>query len=419
MAYASLGSDYMSLGETSLGAENVRKAYELRSRVSEPENLYIESTYYHYVTGDLEKARQVYELSAQTYPRYAGTPLRLCVLYSELGRYDDALAQILQAIRLDPSRAINYSNLVNINLNLSRFDEARAKAQEAQAKQMDSSSLRHQLYTLAFLTNDPRGMAQQVEWSEAKTGTEDILLGQEADVAASYGELNRAREISRRALALSTQPEKKNAAADYQVRASLREALFGNSKEARLYANAALHQPLARDAQFGAALALALTGDTLNAQRLADDLGKSFPDDTIVRFNYLPVLRAQLALDHGQASKAVEELQAAIPYELGSPGSRSFSPSLYPIYLRGNAYLAAHQGEAAAAEFQKMIDHRGVSDADPVGVLAHLQLARSYEVSGNRGKARSSYQEFLTLWKGADPQIPILKQAKAEYANLK
>jgi eukaryotic-like serine/threonine-protein kinase len=418
MAYAALGSDYWTLGETRLGAENVRKAYELRAQVSEREKFYIESTYYHYVTGDLGKARQVYELSAQTYPRYAGTPLRLWVLYTHLGQYDNALTQIREAVRLDPSRAVNYSDLVQNYIDLNQFEEARATAQEVQAKQLDSTFLRLQLYQLSFLRNDAAGMAEQVEWASGKAGTEDMLLGLEADSAAYFGELTKSRDFSRRAMASAIQAERKKIAADYEVRAALREALYGNMTETRLRANSALRSSAPKDAQYGAALALAFAGDTFRVQLLADDLAKRFPDDTIVHCNYLPTVHAQLALSHGQASKAIEVLQAAAPYELGAPGNVAFSPSLYPIYLRGNAYLAARQGSAAATEFQKILDHRGIVANKPIGALAHLQLGRAFAMSGETSKAKSAYEDFLTLWKDADPDIPILKQARAEYAKL-
>ena len=397
----------------------MRKAYDLRARVSEPEKFYIESTYYHYVTGDLEKARQAYELSAQTYPRYAGTPLRLWVLYTNIGQYDNALTQIREAIRLDPSRAVNHSDLVLSYIDLNHFQEARSIAQQVQAKHLDSTFLRFNLYRLFFLVNDASGMAEQVEWASGKTGTEDVLLALEADSAAYFGGLTKSRGLSRRATASAIQAKKKNVAAAYQVRAALREALSGNMTEARLLVSSALGRSVPKDAQFGAALVLALAGDPSRAQLLADDLAKRFPDDTIVHFNYLPVIHAQLALSRRQVSKAIEVLQVAAPYELAAPGNVAlWSPSLYPIYLRGNAYLAAHQGSAAAVEFQKIIDHRGIVANQPIGALAHLQLGRAYALSGDKNKARSAYQDFLTLWKDADPDIPILKQAKAEYAKL-
>jgi len=413
MAYASLGVDYSNLGETTLASENTKKAYELRERVSEREKFYIESHYYQYVTGNLEKARQAYELWAQTYPRDLVPPSNLGVIYENLGEYDKALAESREALRLDPGSGASYANLVARYLYLNRLQEARATADEAQAKNLDSPPLRFKLYLLAFLKNDAAGMAQQVAWSGGKPGVEDALLGGEADTAAYSGRLTKAREVSGRAVTSAERAEEKENAAGNEAEAALREALFGNAADARQRAAAALALSRGRDVQFYAALALAFAGDAARAQALADDLAKRFPEDTIVQFNYLPTIHAQLALSHNDSSKAIEALQAAAPYELGQGGG------LYPVYVRGEAYLAAHQGSEAAAEFQKIFDQRGVVGNEPIGALAHLGLARAYSMPGSTAKARSAYRDFLTLWKDADPDIPILLQARAEYSKLK
>jgi Flp pilus assembly protein TadD/predicted Ser/Thr protein kinase len=417
MAYASLGVDYSNLGETSLAAENTRKAYELRARVSEREKFYIESHYYHYVTGDLEKARQVYELWAQTYPRDFVPPTNLGAIYGNLGQYDKGLAESREAFRLDLGNGLSYTNLVSSYLVLNRLEEARATAEEAQVKKLDSPYLRFYLYQLAFLQNDAAGMAQQVAWSAGKPGAEDVLLAFEADTAAYSGRLGKAREFSRRAVASAERAEEKETAAGYEADGALRQALFGNAAEARERVAAALVLSTGRDVQYGAALALALAGDVARAQALADDLGKSFPDDIMVQFNYRPTIHAQLALTRNDSSKAIEALQTATPYELGSPGN-GFTLALYPVYVRGEAYLAAHRGSEAAAEFQKILDQRGVVFNEPIGALAHLGLARAYALQGDTTKARAAYNDFLTLWKDADPDIPILRAAKSEYAKL-
>jgi predicted Zn-dependent protease len=414
VAYAALGADYENLGETTLGEENIRKAYELHAPVSEPERFYIESSYYHMVTGDLEKARQLYELSAQTYPRYAGTPLRLNVLYAQLGQHDKALAEIREAIRLDSSRAINYNNLVNDYIALNRLDDARAAAQQAQAKQLDSSALRRGLYRLAFLTNDAAGMAEQIQWATGKPGVEDRMLELEAQTAAYSGHLKQARDVSQLAIDAAMRARKKETAANFEANAELREAVFGNMAEARLYAKLALRLSTAKRAQYGTALALALAGDEAQAQALADDLGRRFPDDTIVQFNYLPTIRAQIALSNRDASSATQLLRTAAPYELGNVGYAS----LGPIYVRGEAYLAEHRGVESAGEFQRVVDHRAIVQFAPIEALAYLQLGRAYAMSGDKDKAKSAYQDFLSIWKDADSDIPILKQAKAEYARL-
>jgi predicted Zn-dependent protease len=242
---------------------------------------------------------------------------------------------------------------------------------------------------------------------------EDALLGGEADTAAYSGRLAKARELSRRAVTSAERAEEKENAAGNEAEAALREALFGNAAKARQRAGAALELSTGRDVQFYAALALGFAGDAARAQALADDLAKRFPEDTIVQFNYLPTIHAQLALDRNEASKAIEALRAATPYELGQGGG------LYPVYVRGEAYLAAHKGSEAAAEFQKIFDQRGVVENEPIGALAHLGLARAYALQGDTAKARAAYNDFFALWKEADPDIPILVAAKAEYAKLK
>jgi hypothetical protein len=260
-------------------------------------------------------------------------------------------------------------------------------------------------------------MAKQVAWSVGKPGLEDVLLALEADTAAYSGRLRKARDFSRRAVTSAEGAGKKEAAATYESSAGVREGLLGNALEARQRATAALAISTMRDAQFGAALALALAGDPRGGA-LADDLAKRWPDDTIVKLNYLPTVRARLALKSNNASQAIEVLQAAAIYELGLPGAAAFSPALYPVYVRGQAYLAARRGSEAATEFQKILDHRGVVLNESIGALAHLQLGRTYALFGDTAKAKAAYQDFFTLWKDADPDIPILKQAKTEYAKL-
>ena len=410
MAYASLGNSYSNLGETNLAADNMRKAYELRGRVSEREQFYIESHYYDIVTGNLEKARQVYELWAQAYPRDFVPPRALGFNFGQLGQYDKALVEDLASLRLRPS-APEYANVAITYLHLGRLKEARATADEAQAKKLDSPDLRFFLYALSFLQNDVAGMAKQVAWAAGKPGLEDVLLADEADTAAYFGRLKKAREFSRQAVASAGRTGEREVAADYEASAAMREAVLGNAAYARDRTVAALKLSTGHDVECAAALAFALAGDA-KAQALADDLAKRFPEDTLVHFSYLPTIRAQLALSRTDSSKAFEDLQSAAAYELGWPGG------MYPVYLRGEAYLAAHQGSEAAAEFQKILDHSGVVVNGPIGALAHLQIGRAYAMQGDTAKTKAAYQDFLTLWKDADPDIPILKQAKTEYAKL-
>ena len=412
MAYASLGTSYSNVGETSLAAENTRKAYELLGKVSEREQFYIESHYYGTVTGDLERARQVYELWAQVYPRDFIPPRALGVNYGQVGQYDKALAESLASLRLRPS-APEYANVASSYLNLGRVQEARATADEAQAKKLDSPNLRLFLYELAFLQNDVAGMAKQVAWAVGKPGLEDVLLAKEANTAAYFGRLKKAREFSRQAVASAERAGEREVAADYEAGAAMREAVLGNAADARDRTIAALKLSTGHDAECAAALAFALAGDA-QAQALADDLAKRYPEDTLVQFYYLPTIHAQLAFSHGDFSRSITALETAVPYELGS-GSVLY---LYPVFVRGRAYLASRQGNEAAAEFQKILDHRGIVLNEPIGALAHLQIGRAYAMQGDTAKARAAYQDFLTLWKDADPDIPVLKQAKAEYAKL-
>jgi tetratricopeptide (TPR) repeat protein/predicted Ser/Thr protein kinase len=425
MAYASMGTSYNNLGETNLAAENTRKAYELRERVSEREKFYIESHYHEFVTGDLEKARQVYELWEQTYPRDDVPPNNLGNLYHRLGQYDKSLAEARERVRLTED-GIAYSNLFMDYVDLNRFEEARATAEEASKKGLDSPSLHFYLYRVAFLQNDAAGMTQQVAWGMGKPGEEDVLLYLEAETAAYSGQLGKARELSRRAVDSAERAQEKEAAANYEAGAALREALFGNGPEGRKRALSALALSNGRDAQCVAALALAFAGEASAGgaqapmEELTGDLAKRFPEDTIVESYYLPTIRARLALSRSDASKAIDWLRATSIYEIGSPGATdSLSPNLYPVYVRGEAYLAGHQGKEAAAEFQRILDHSGIVGNEPIGALAHLGLARAYALQGDTAKARAAYQDFLTLWKDADPDIPILQQAKAEFAKLK
>jgi eukaryotic-like serine/threonine-protein kinase len=411
MAYASLGTAYHNLGEKDLAAENTKRSFDLRERVSEQEKYYIESHYYHFVTGNLEEARKVYELWAQTYPREVVPPANLGVLYQNLGQYDKALEEFREALRLVPDDALTYGNLVISYICLNRLQEAAATAEEARAENFDSADLRLYLYELSFLQHDVARMAQQVAWAMGKSGQESLLLYFEANTAAYSGQLNKSREFSRQAVASAERAGEKDRAAAAEANAAISEALFGNVAEARQRAMAATAESSGQDGQYAAALALALAGDSSRAQGIADEMA-------IVQFNYLPTIRAQLALNRNDAAKATEALQAATPYELGIAGSTTFSINLYPVYVRGEAFIASKQGAAASSEFQKIVDWRGVVVNEPIGVLAHLGLARAYVLQGDTARARTEYQDFLTLWKDADPNVPILRQAKAEYAKL-
>jgi predicted Zn-dependent protease len=262
-------------------------------------------------------------------------------------------------------------------------------------------------------------MKQQVMQSAGQAGIEDTLLANEADTAAYFGRLREAEDLTRRAMESAERAEKKEKAATFSATSGLREALFGNGEEARRLAAQAMEHSAGVDVVYGSALALAYAADTGWAQDLMEGLDKRFPEATIVQFNYLPSLRAKLAINRGNASEALETLRAAVSYELGRTTFSDYSwNGLYPVFVRGEAYLAAHQGSEAAAEFQKVLDHRGIVWNSPIGALAHLQLGRAYAMQGETAKAKAAYQDFLALWKDADPDIPVLKEAKAEFTKL-
>ncbi len=419
MAYAALGTSYHNLGEKGHSADITKQAYELREHVSEWEKFYIESHYYDFVTGELEKARQVYELWQQTYPREDVPPNNLGQIYLSLGQYDKAFAESREAWRLAPDDGLSNSNLVQSYIHLNRIDEARSTAAKVLPKNLDSLDLHVFLYEIAFLDGNLDGMAKAVAWAAGKPKKENILLYFQADTAAYFGRLSKARDLSRQAVASSERADAKEMAAACEAGAALREALFGNASEAKQLAAAAVALSNGRDVQYAAALAFAIAGDSEQTVKLGNDLAQRFPADTIVQFNYLPTLRAQFALNHGDGAKALAALQAAAPYELGIGGNSNFSTNLCPVYVRGQTYLLTRQADQAAGEFQEVLDLRGVVVNAPIGALAHLGLARSYVLSGDTVKARAAYDDFFTLWKDADHDIPILQRAKAEYAKLR
>jgi eukaryotic-like serine/threonine-protein kinase len=414
MAYARLGTSYGGEGETARAAENMRTAYELRERVSERERFYIASHYELDVIGDLEAARKTYELWAQTYPRDNTPPANLGIIHFTLGEYGKALAAFQEGVKLNPSSGFNYANLVLAYVALNRFDEAKATAQEAQAHNVDSPDIHFRLYAVDFLEHDATGMEREAARLMAKPGYEDGMLDHESDTAAYAGQFVKAREFTRRAVDSARRADKKETAAGYEASAAMREVLVDNTGMARRQAQAALALSDSRDVEGVSATVLGLAGDSAQAVRVSNNLSQRFPKDTIVQSEYLPMIRAAGVLGSPDASrdaeKAIEALAAAAPYELGA--------TFYPAYLRGEAYLAAKQGSAAAAEFQKVLDHPGVVASDPIGTLAHLGIGRAYALTGDTPKAKTAYQDFFALWKDADPDIPILKEAKAEYAKL-
>jgi len=415
MAYAALGVAYNNLHQASLATENLKKAYELRDRVSEHERYRISALYYHVGTTELEKAIEVYELWSKIYPRDRIPYVNLDPLYSAFGRYDKAAAASEEALRLEPTRNV-YGNLAGSYLQLNRLDNAEKVLQEAQKNGFDGLNIRMVQYETCFLRGDTKGMEQQLAWASGRPGEEDLMLSLKSDTEAYYGRLMRAREYSRRAVDLAIRTDSKERAALVQANSGLREAWFGNAQAARHDADAALALAPGRDVKVLVALALAGAGAAEQAKGLLEQLEKTESPNTIMKLYLLPTIRAQIELSKGNPPLGIRELEAATPYELGTPpGSRH---PLYPAYLRGLAYMALHNGTAAVVEFQKLIDRPGILMVEPTGALAHLGLARAYVLQRNTAEAEVAYQDFLTLWKDADPDTPILKQAKAEYAKL-
>jgi len=415
MAYSSLAVAYVNLQQPSLALEYATKAYRLRDRVSEREKLQITANYFR-ATGQLEKEAQAYELWIASYPRDFLAHANLGANYFSMGHYENALAEFQETLRLAPDNSINYSNLALTYLTLNRLEEAKASFDQALAHKLDGGSLRLNLYYIAFLRGDAAQMEQQLAWAEGKPGDEDVLLSAQSDTEAYYGRLRRARDFSRRAVESALRADSKEVAALWEANAALREAEIGNTAVARQRATKALALSPSLDVKVTAALTLSRIGDAQRAKALATELANGYPTHSLLTLYWLPTLNAAMALGKGNSSVAVGDLEAAAPYELGSAGT-SIS-SLYPAYIRGQTYLRAGNGIAAAAEFQKLLDHRGIVGNFVTGSLAHLQLGRAYAMQGDTVKAKAAYQDFLILWKDADPDIPVLKQAKGEYAKL-
>ena len=412
MAYRSLSVVYSGLGESEQAVRCATKAYELRSRLTERERLSIESNYYLIGTGELVKAEQVYELYVKTYPRDTGAHANLGFTSFSLGRYEKALPEYREALRLDPDNVRSYTNVAGDLINLSRFDEAQEVLQQVQARKLNDELLWINLYSVAFARRNAEEMRHLVNGTAGKPGLEDELLGMQSDTEAYFGRLKKSRELTARAQQVAHQNGDDETAAGYLVSAALREVETGDRNKAGIGVGQALAKSSGRNVQTLAALALARAGEVSRAQSIADDLSKRFPSDTLINSFWVPTIRAAIELNRGDAGRAFQLLEATSDYEL-APATYLFS-----IYLRGEVFLKTGRGKDAATEFQKILNNPGIMDNFVLGALAHLGLARAYALAGDTAQARTAYKDFLTLWKDADPDIPILKQAKAEYAKL-
>jgi eukaryotic-like serine/threonine-protein kinase len=419
LAYTALAVAYGNLRETDSAKENYQKAYDLRNRVSVREDYLISAFYYNDVTGEIEKANQTYELYSQAYPRLWTPHNNLGGNFAALGQWDKGLSETLEANRLDPDIGIPYGNLVEDYCRLNRFGEAKATYQRARAHNLDVPDLHIYRYGVAFLEGDAPEMQHQADWFAGKLGLEDVSLSFQSDTEAFSGHLAKARELSQHAADSALRAEEKETAAKRQLNDALRQAEFGNLAQARSQTSGALALSSARSVRILAALVLARTGDPDRAQKVADELQMQNPLNTKINVYWEPVIRAAIEISRKNPRKAIEILQPTVPYELGVPGPLpGIGALLYPAYLRGQADLMLREGSAGAAEFQKFLDNRSMVINSPLGPLARLQLARAYAMQHDAGKARAAYQVFLTLWKDADPDIPVLKQAKVEYAKL-
>jgi serine/threonine protein kinase/tetratricopeptide (TPR) repeat protein len=413
MAHAALGTCYFNLGEIAAAAEQTRIAFDLRDRVSDVERFYIESHYHQYATGDLEKSSQVYAQWAQAYPRDFIPLNNLSVISQNLGNWEKALEQTRACLKIEPGNAAMYAGLAQQYMILKRIEEARATAAEASSRKLDSPLLHFVMYQVAFLENDSAGMAKQVAWAKGQAGVEDTFLHAEAGTNAYYGRMTKGRDFARRAADSAIAAGEKETAAQYLGSSAIRDALVGDSSRARQEAAAMLALSDGRDALPLAALAYAFANDPGRAQSLADTLSKRFPQDTIVQAIYMPMINAQIVFSHNDPVKATETLAPHAEYDMAG-----WQMSLMTNYIRGASLLAQKKGPAATAEFQKLLDNRNVSGNEIVPALGQLGLARAYGVSGDTAKARTAYQDFFAIWKDADPDIPILLQAKSEYAKL-
>lgn len=417
MAYDLLGNIHSNLNHPIIAADYLKKAFDLRNRATRFEKLRIEADYYSMATGELEKANRTYELWIQLYPRVYDSRIALGVNYTLLGKYDKAAAEAREALRLDPFGVAAYPNLAGNYLALDRFDEASATIADGLKHKIEVPP--DLLYALAFLRGDVTAMKQQADEAIRQPDGEGSMLSEESDTEAWSGRLGKARELSSRAWEMARSRNEIEDAAVWQANAAIREALFGNASMARKSAAGALKiAPGSRDAEAQAALAYVFAGDDAGAQPLVDDLTRRFQQDTVLQSVWLPVIRAQMEMGRKNASRSLELLRAAAPYELGFLSSSANKSCLYPVYVRAQAYLDAGGGPAAVAEFQKILDHRGLLSNCATGPLAHLGLARAYVLEGATDKARSAYQDFFGFWKKADADIPILIAAKSEYSKL-
>jgi tetratricopeptide (TPR) repeat protein len=409
MAYATLGVVYGNLSDRGQASDCLKKAFELKERTSEREKLYISAHYYEVVTGQLDKAIEVYESWKEAYPRDTVPRDNVAIRYGAIGQYEKALTNASEAMRLDAKDRFAYQDVAGAYEKLDRYDEAKAIAEQAIAQNVGSEGIHSVLYDIAFIRGDAAGMQREIAWA-AGNQEEGYGLFLAAQAEYALGKMQRAHETVTRAANLIERQGLKEAAANARAGEIVLEAALGNIQEAHQKATEALTSPVDRDTKMTLATALALCGDTNRAQKLIDELAKDSPLDTLLNNLSIPIVRAIIEIQHNNPTRAITLLEPASPYDLTDYG---------PMYVRGEAFRRAQEGAKAAAEYQKILDHRGIEPLSPVYALARLGLGRAYALQGETTKARTAYQDFLALWKDADPDIPILKQAKEEYEKLR
>jgi serine/threonine protein kinase/tetratricopeptide (TPR) repeat protein len=422
LAYASRGAVYSNLNRPDLARASFQKAYELRDRVTQQERFEIECFYQTYVTGDIEKASEIYNEWVRAYPRAYVPHGNLGWIYNTVGEYEKSAAETKASLDLEPDDSGSYGNLADDYLALNRIEDAKQILAQASKRNLDSPDLHLYRYHVAFLEGDAVTMQQESSWAMGKSGAEDWQLSDESDTEAYYGRLQKAREFTSQAVELAKRNHTVSTAAMWLVNDALREAEFGKIASARKAVADALTLSSTPDIELLAALALARSGDRAQASALADKLAMNSAHNTMIQTYWLPTIRAAIELDRGDGQKAVQILRAASEHELGEPSQLPSHGSMYPVYLRGLAYLQIGDGQQAVGEFRKILDHRLLVANSTPGALAHLQLGRAYKLTGDanstRVSARAAYKHFLILWKDGDPDIPILNEAKAEYAKL-
>ncbi len=411
VAYAHLAQSYANTGQSSLARENITQAFERRERASELEKLYISTHYYEIVTGEIDKSMEAYQLWKRTYPRDSIPTNNLAIDNAWIGKFDQALVEAQETIRLDPNSAFSYGVLGGAYLGLDRFAEAKDIRQKEVNLKLDAVNEHVDLYLLAFLEGDKAAMQHEADWVKGRTD-EFVMLETIAEATAASGRLQQARGIYRQAVEGAQRAKLPENAAGIMSRQARTEAELGNAAPARELVRTALALDRSRPTLSPAGYALATAGDFAQAAAIADDLSKRFPIDTLVNNVAIPSIRAQVELSRSNPGKAIELLQTAAAFEFGWPAR------VMPSYVRGQAYLHLRQGKEAAEQFQNILNHRGICGTMVTCSLAHLQLGRARAISGDNAGARTAYQDFFALWKDADPDVPILKEAKAEYAKL-